>query len=249
VSSKRPDRLPSEGVALDAHDVVRLVEAAAQMVAASFTTLDELDAVVGDGDHGVNLQQALAQAVEDVHALSAPTPGQVLAALGNTCRERMAGAAGTLFGAFFGAMADALSDRTDVDSTAISAALTAGAARVGHLGGARVGDKTMLDALVPAASAAREAALSGSSVADTLARVAEAASAGAAATRQLQARLGRARYVGDKSIGVADPGATSISMILSAWAHAAAEPGGPYQRPEEPRMGEVEAVTTEGGGR
>jgi dihydroxyacetone kinase-like protein len=204
-----------------------MVSAAADAVDRKAAALSKLDAVAGDGDHGVNLQRAMAVA-RRVATDAAPTssPGELLEAVTDACTEQMGGAAGALFGAFFAAAAGSVGERTAVDADAVAQALAAGTERVAKLGKAGVGDKTMIDALVPAAEAAAAAATSGGGPVQVLRAAADAARRGADRTRNQTPAAGRARYAAERATGSADPGATSVALILDAFAHSAANDRG-----------------------
>lgn len=208
---------------LDAAAFRRMVTAAADAVDAEHRALSRLDAAAGDGDHGINLKRAMDAARSAVARRPEGSPGVLLGIVGEACAEEMGGAAGALFGGFFAAAADMLGDQPDVDGATLAEALSAGAARVAALGRAAVGDRSMVDALAPAADAARAAARSGSGPAGVLAGAAAAARRGADGTRDLVPRVGRARYAADHAVGSADPGATTVALILGAWADAIKE--------------------------
>jgi dihydroxyacetone kinase-like protein len=140
---------------------------------------------------------------------------------GATLISKVGGASGPLYGVAFRRAGQALSDTADVDLPRLSAALEAALAGVQQLGAAREGDKTMVDALAPAAGAFSKAIAEGASRADALSALVEAAQAGAAATISMQALKGRASYLGPRSVGHEDPGAASTALILGALRDAA----------------------------
>jgi len=182
--------------------------------------LDGLDAAIGDGEHGTTMlrsfravQRALRDVLEDLDS-----DVSVLQAIGATLSRAAGGAAGALYSSFFHAMGMAASAE-DSEGDSVSrfvSMLTAGVSAVQRLGRAQPGDKTMLDTLVPALEAAREAEREGRTISEALAAVVEAGEVGMAGTREMKAKKGRASYLGDRSIGHQDPGATSASMILRA---------------------------------
>lgn len=223
----RPAALLGGGV------VRKMVVAASDAVAAEHALLSSLDAVAGDGDHGVNLTRAMEAARSSILAVDEATPGATFRAVADACAEDMGGAAGALFGAFFGGMADAVGDEASVDAQVMAAALSAGAERVRRIGRASVGDRSMVDALVPAADAAKAAWRSGGGPVEVLAAAATAARSGAAATRTMVPAVGRAKYAGRRAVGSPDPGATSLALILSAWARAAGRDQGTSVRMED----------------
>ncbi|MDF6060786.1 dihydroxyacetone kinase subunit DhaL [Streptomyces sp. NPDC048209] len=173
--------------------------------------LTELDAAIGDADHGSNMRRGFA-AVNDVLEKEDPrTPGTVLTLAGRHLISTVGGASGPLYGTLLRRTGKALGDATEVTTDQLADALGAGVAAVTQLGGAQAGDKTMLDALLPAVEvlgtsfeAARDAAL-----------------AGALETVPMRARKGRASYLGERSIGHQDPGAASSALLVGALVEAA----------------------------
>jgi dihydroxyacetone kinase-like protein len=198
-------------VPVDAALARHWVTAFAAAVTAQKDALTRLDQAIGDGDHGSNLDRGLQAAVAQ---LAGDTPGEVLKGVGRTLISTVGGASGPLYGTVFRAAAKALGDATD--DAAFAAALRAGLDGVRRLGGAAEGDKTMVDALAPAL-AALDAAL-GAGLPAAAAKAAAAARAGAEATIPLQARKGRASYLGARSVGHQDPGATSTALLFEALA-------------------------------
>ena len=163
-------------------------------------------------------------------ALDAPgaktaTPGAILTVTGNTLIAKVGGASGPLYGTAFRRAGKALGDAADVDLPALAAALDAALAGVQQLGAAREGDKTMVDALAPATRAFSKAIADRAAPDDALSVLAEAATAGAAATVSMQALKGRASYLGPRSVGHEDPGAVSTALILGALRDAARAAG------------------------
>ncbi|KOU12632.1 dihydroxyacetone kinase [Streptomyces sp. MMG1522] len=185
--------------------------AAAASVDREADHLTDLDSAIGDADHGSNLQRGFA-AVKAVLEKDAPaTPGALLALAGRQLISTVGGASGPLYGTLLRRTGKALGDEAEVTQEQFAQAFAAGVAAVGQLGGAQAGDKTMLDALLPAAEAL---ALSFDGAAD-------AARAGAEATVPMRARKGRASYLGERSIGHQDPGATSAALLVDALAETA----------------------------
>jgi dihydroxyacetone kinase-like protein len=178
--------------------------------------LTQLDAAIGDADHGINLSRGF-DAVEAALAQAAtPTPGSVLVLTGSTLISKVGGASGPLYGTAFRQAGKALGDVPEVDLGALAGALEAALSGVQRLGAAREGEKTMVDALAPAASALSKAVAEGASPGDALAALADAADAGAQATISMHALKGRASYLGPRSVGHEDPGAASTALILRA---------------------------------
>jgi len=203
-------------------DVFRAwVAAAAQAVEEQRDHLTQLDAAIGDADHGINLARGFTAVLTALEAATPATPGAVLTLTGSTLISKVGGASGPLYGVAFRRAGKALGDVPDVDLAALAGALEAALAGVQQLGAAREGDKTMVDALAPATGAFSKAISEGASPTDALSALAEAAQAGATATISMQALKGRASYLGPRSVGHEDPGAASTALILGALRDAA----------------------------
>ncbi|MFD3944312.1 dihydroxyacetone kinase subunit DhaL [Streptomyces sp. NPDC058579] len=190
----------------------RWLAAAAAAVYREAGRLTELDSAIGDADHGANLKRGFAAVTEVLDKEPPATPGAVLVLAGRQLISTVGGASGPLYGTLLRRTGKALGDAGAVTRQELAAALATGVAAVGQLGGAQVGDKTMLDALVPAAEA----------LGDSFAAARDAAEAGALATVPLRARKGRASYLGERSVGHQDPGATSSALLIAALAEVAA---------------------------
>lgn len=184
--------------------------------------LTELDAAIGDADHGVNLARGFNAVVQKLAA----QPGQSLSALfksaGMTLMSSVGGASGMLYGNFFLKAAAVAGDRTSLTDAELLAVLVAGRDGIVQRGRAELGDKTMIDAWTPALAALEAALQAGAAAPSALAACAAAAEAGMRATIPLQARKGRASYLGERSIGHQDPGATSSYLILRTLAETLA---------------------------
>jgi dihydroxyacetone kinase-like protein len=202
-------------VNFDADTARAWIVAAAAAVTENADHLTQLDSAIGDADHGVNLKRGFTAVTAALDGFAADGPGAVLVKTGTTLISKVGGASGPLYGSAFRAMGKAL-DGPEADAPALGAALRDGLAAIRKLGAAGPGDKTIVDALVPAVAAFEAAAGEGLSAAATAA--AEAAEAGAKETTALQARKGRASYLGARSVGHQDPGATSTALILRALA-------------------------------
>jgi dihydroxyacetone kinase-like protein len=196
-------------------DVFRAwIAAAAAAIEANRDHLTQLDAAIGDADHGINLTRGFAAVTEAIGG--AASPGALLTTVGSTLISKVGGASGPLYGVAFRRAGKALATVAEVDLPALGAALEAALAGVQQLGAAREGDKTMVDALAPATRAFSKAIADGASRAEALSALASAAAAGAEATIEMQARKGRASYLGPRSVGHEDPGAASTALILAA---------------------------------
>ena len=179
--------------------------------------LTQLDAAIGDGDHGVNMDRGFSAVGKALAGQDgAAPPGRLLVLAGKTLVSTVGGASGPLWGTALRHAGRALGDRETLDGPGVVEALDAAVAGVVELGAAAPGDKTMVDALVPALATLRECVDEGLPLADALTRAADAAEEGARATVPMQARKGRASYLGERSIGHQDPGATSAALIMRA---------------------------------
>lgn len=190
-----------------------LLYTAEQMVA-SEPTLTELDLKIGDGDHGLGMQRGFA-AVRDLLQTDSFQPkdiGELFLTAGTKMMSTMGGASGAIFGTLFRAGGKALAGKETFNAETLSEFLTAGSAGVFARGGAKAGDKTMMDALLAAEKEAEQ--VKTEPLATALSRVAQAAADGAEATRNQVAVFGRAKSLGERSLGYVDPGAVSMSFIL-----------------------------------
>ena len=174
--------------------------------------LVRLDTAIGDGDHGTNMDRGMRKAVEKADALEGDDIGALLKAVGMALVSSVGGAAGPLYGTLFLQMGTATAGATTLDAAAFADALEAGLTGVQARGKAEPGDKTMVDALLPAVAALREAQSAG--VAEAVDRAASAAEEGMKATIPMEARKGRASYLGPRSVDHQDPGATSSYLLL-----------------------------------
>jgi phosphoenolpyruvate---glycerone phosphotransferase subunit DhaL len=191
--------------------------------------LTALDQAIGDGDHGINMDRGFTAIVTALDAGLPPVDGgesaaaaALLRTAGRTLISTVGGASGPLYGTAFLRASAAVGGADGDVGMAIVSALDAAVTGISTLGKATAGEKTMLDALIPAAAAARTAQSDGRDVSTILQTAVAAADAGVAATIPLLATKGRASYLGERSIGHQDPGATSAALLLRALADAAA---------------------------
>ncbi|MER7180795.1 dihydroxyacetone kinase subunit DhaL [Streptomyces hyaluromycini] len=198
---------------LDADFFRRWMAATAASVDREAERLTALDSPIGDADHGSNLQRGFKAVVAALEKDAPDTPGAVLTLAGRRLISTVGGASGPLYGTLLRSTGKALGDAAEVSEAQLAEALRAGVDKVMALGGAAPGDKTMIDALVPAVDA----------LGDGFGAARAAAEQGAEATIPLQARKGRASYLGERSIGHQDPGATSSALLVAALAEAAGE--------------------------
>jgi dihydroxyacetone kinase-like protein len=179
--------------------------------------LTQLDAAIGDGDHGVNMDRGFEAVGKALAAQDGSlSPGKLLTVAGKTLVSTVGGASGPLWGTAFRRAGRALGDREELGGEELVVALRAALDGVVELGAAQPGDKTMVDALAPAIDALQAALDAGKPLGEALAAATEAAEGGAKATVPLQARKGRASYLGERSIGHQDPGATSAALVMAA---------------------------------
>jgi len=195
------------------------IRAFATAVADNKEYLTELDSAIGDADHGINMNRGMQAVLGKIDGMSADDVGALLRTVGMTLVSTVGGAGGPLYGTLFLQMGTAAAGRPELSADDWAAALAAGVAGVRSRGKAELGDKTMVDALVPAVEALRAALAEGADFDDALRRSAQAAEEGMKATIPLVARKGRASYLGDRSAHHQDPGATSSWLLV----HAAAE--------------------------
>ena len=199
---------------LDADFFRRWMTATAAAVDREAERLTALDSPIGDADHGSNLQRGFRAVAATLEKEAPDTPGGILILAGRQLISTVGGASGPLYGTLLRRTGKALGQAGEVSEAELADALRAGVDAVMTLGGAAPGDKTMIDALVPAVDALGEG---GFAAART------AAEEGALATTPLQARKGRASYLGERSIGHQDPGATSSALLIAGLAEANGE--------------------------
>jgi dihydroxyacetone kinase-like protein len=178
--------------------------------------LTELDSAIGDADHGSNMDRGLSAVVAAVEEARPETAKALFTKVGMTLVSTVGGASGPLFGTFFLRMGTAFGDTPDVTAEQFAAALRAGLEGVVARGKAEPGDKTIYDALAPSVEALDSALSEGISLPDALDRARAAAEAGRDATIPLLARKGRASYLGERSVGHQDPGATTVALLMQA---------------------------------
>jgi phosphoenolpyruvate---glycerone phosphotransferase subunit DhaL len=200
-------------------DVVRWIRRYAEEIAEHRAELVRLDTAIGDGDHGTNMDRGMRKALEKLDGLQGDDIGAALKAVGMALVSSVGGAAGPLYGTLFLQMGMATAGREALDLEGWTAAVEAGIKGVQARGKAEPGDKTMVDALLPALEALRGEA---GDVREALRRSADAAEEGMKGTIPLEARKGRASYLGPRSVGHQDPGATSSYLLLRAAAEALA---------------------------
>jgi phosphoenolpyruvate---glycerone phosphotransferase subunit DhaL len=190
------------------------VRAFAAAVAENKDYLTELDAAIGDADHGINMNRGMQAVLGKLDAGEHGDIGALLKTVGMTLVSTVGGAGGPLYGTLFLRMGTSAAGKPDLSAQDWAAALAAGVTGVQNRGKAELGDKTMVDALVPAAETVTSALAGGAALDEALSKSAEAARQGMEATIPLVARKGRASYLGERSAGHQDPGATSSWLFI-----------------------------------
>jgi dihydroxyacetone kinase-like protein len=201
-------------VAVPYAGVLAWVKAFAAAMAENRQYLTRLDSAIGDGDHGVNMDRGMKAALAKLDAVPGDDTGNLLKTVGMTLVSTVGGAGGPLYGTLFLQMGTATAGKTELGPQDWGAALEAAVKGVQMRGKAEPGDKTMIDALIPGQEAFAAALAEGAGFAEALRRSASAAEQGMQATTRLVARKGRASYLGERSAGHQDPGATSSYLLL-----------------------------------
>lgn len=199
---------------LDAAAVQAWVRRADALVTEHADELTALDAAIGDADHGSNMRRGLNAAVNALDGGTSETPEAVLKQVAMTLISKVGGASGPLYGTFFLRMSTSVKGLEHLDLAALVQAMEAGVAGIVQRGKAQAGEKTMLDAWYPALEALR----GGTDLADGVLAARAAADAGRDATEPMLATKGRASYLGERSVGHVDPGASSTALLVQALA-------------------------------
>lgn len=197
----------------------------ARVIGENAQYLTDLDAAIGDADHGINMDRGMAAVVGVLDEAAPADMSALCKQVGMTLVKSVGGASGPLYGTFFLRLAGALGSGDRLDAADFAKALRAGVEGVVQRGRAEAGDKTMFDALAPALDALDAALASGSGLDAALTEATLAAENGRDATESMVARKGRASYLGQRSVGHIDPGAASAAMLIAAAATASAAGG------------------------
>jgi dihydroxyacetone kinase-like protein len=203
--------------------VIAWIRSFANAIAANKEYLTQLDAAIGDADHGINMDRGFQAVLAKLPSMTDHDIGAALKTVGMTLVSTVGGASGPLYGTFFLQVGTATAGKLELTLTDWIGALQAGVDGMVHRGKAAPGDKTMIDSLIPALDALKAAASEGISLGDALRRSEQAARQGMLDTIPLVARKGRASYLGERSVGHQDPGATSAHLLLAAAADAWSE--------------------------
>ncbi len=194
----------------------RWVRSFALLVAENKELLTDLDAAIGDGDHGTNMDRGMRAVVVALDDTTPVTASALFNKVGMTLVSTVGGASGPLFGTFFLRVGASFGDTAEISLAQLAAALRAGLEGIVARGKAEAGDKTMYDALAPAVDALDSAVSEGMDKADALKLALVAAENGRDATTPMLARKGRASYLGERSVGHQDPGATTVALLMAA---------------------------------
>jgi len=207
---------------ISADNVVAMLQTAVAVIRENEPLLSKLDSVTGDGDHGAAMVLAVAAAEKALADWDKASLKSLLHGVGWGMMCIDGGSTGPLWGSLFVGMSKGADEAESLDCAGMAEMFEAGLAKVRKQSKAQVGDKTMMDALIPAVGAIRTAADASASVNDAMTQAAQAAAEGAEATAGMQAKFGRARNLGERAIGHVDPGATSMSLLFKAFSEALA---------------------------
>jgi len=198
-------------------DIGRMIRSAADKIRANRDELSKLDSAIGDGDHGMTITRAMGIAEKVIEESEKQELKGLLKDVGWGVMGVDGGATGPLLGSFLMGLGNGIGEQDAIDCPTLAAMFEAGLAGVRRQSKAQIGDKTMMDALLPAVEAVRQAADEAKSIKEALREAAEAAEKGAVSTKEFQARFGRAKNLGDRTIGHQDPGATSMALIFQGF--------------------------------
>lgn len=204
-------------------DVLTCLHKMAAVIEENKTFLTELDAAIGDADHGINMNRGFHSVLKKLPSVEDKDAGTILKTTGMALVSSVGGAGGPLYGTAFMQAGMAVAGKYELDSTDVLSALEAALKGVIMRGKANLGDKTMVDAITPAVNAMREALNNGANIAEALQKATEAAEQGMKDTVPMLAKKGRASYLGERSIGHQDPGATSSYLLIRTMAEVAKE--------------------------
>ena len=210
--------LAGDGRNMTNEDVLRWLERTANVLHENRVYLTDLDSAIGDADHGINMDRGFSNVSNKFPAMATMDIAAQLRTVGTTLVSTVGGASGPLYGTAYLRAGAAVAGKQELTSTDVVAMLEAFVGGIAARGKAQPGEKTMIDALTPALAAAKQSLNEGASLAELSRRAAEAAEEGMKATVPLLATKGRASYLGERSIGHQDPGATSSWLILRSLA-------------------------------
>jgi len=199
------------------NDFDRMIRSAADKIRANRDELSKMDSAIGDGDHGMTIARAVTIAEKVIDESEKKELKGLLKDVGWGVMGVDGGATGPLLGSFLMGLSNGVDEQNVIDSPTLAAMFEAGLAGVRRQSKAQIGDKTMMDALLPAVDAIRQAVDAGKSIKEALQEAAAAAENGAVSTKEFKARFGRAKNLGDRTIGFQDPGATSMALIFQGF--------------------------------
>jgi dihydroxyacetone kinase phosphoprotein-dependent L subunit len=203
---------------LDSKNVVEMICHICDDLIANEQKLCELDSVVGDGDHGITISRGFLAVKKEIKESNIARIDRIFLKTGEILSETMGGAIGPIFGGLFSAMGEALEEENFIDSKMMAGMFKKALEEVMLIGNAKPGDRTLVDALLPAKEAAEAKVGEGASLSQILNTAADAAKAGAEATKNMVAKKGRAKFLQEKSLGYQDAGATSLYLAIAAMA-------------------------------
>lgn len=205
--------------AINAGDVLQILEDIAGEVSKNKDYLTELDSIGGDGDHGVNLQRGFAKVQSQLKQLqSSPDIGSILITVGSTLLSTVGGATGSLYGASVMKAGSICRDKREIRAKDLPEIFAGCSKTIADLGGAKSGDKTMLDVMIPATEAVTRASTVADDIVYVFNTVAKAAREGLEGTKSMVAKKGRAMYLGERVLGHYDVGAASLCLMLESCA-------------------------------
>jgi dihydroxyacetone kinase-like protein len=199
-------------------DIRRIMLASVEIIRGNHQELSRLDSATGDGDHGTTMLRSFDSVEKTVGDAQGEDLKSLLYDIGWNIMCADGGSTGPLLGSLYMGMSESVEGKDTLDGAALAAMFRAGLNGMSEQSKANVGDKTMMDAIMPAVDAMEAAAVEGKSIDDMFADAAKAAADGAEATKSMQAKFGRARNLGERTIGHKDPGATSMSLIFQSFA-------------------------------
>lgn len=195
-------------------DVINILDGVVKIVEDNRQYLTDLDAAIGDADHGINLDRGFKAVKEKVPQFSDKDIGTILKNVGMVLVSTVGGASGPLYGTFFMRMGNAVSGKSALDENDIVMMFEAGLSGIKERGKAQFGDKTMIDAMEPGLNELKKALSDGRDLKEAIGAAANAAYNGVLMTKDIAAKKGRASYLGERSIGHQDPGATSAYLMI-----------------------------------
>lgn len=205
-----------KNMSINKDDIIEIICNMRDVIEKEKLMLTELDAAIGDGDHGLNLSRGFNAAVEKLESTAAENAAAVVKSTAMALISKVGGASGPLYGTAFLKAASVIDGKEEIDIKDFSLMMKAALEGIKSRGKAEKGDKTMIDAIDPAIEAVDRAVEAGEKPVDVLKSASEAALSGVEYTKTISARKGRAAYLGDRSIGHQDPGATSAYFIINS---------------------------------